>query len=552
MSATLPDNQLDRVPSAIASLAAFNSLRLCGLICVSLLVALLAGATRSLFWDVMNQIALEDIWLAAAGLLLAGLSALASRMKLDVLALGRTTLALSAVAVVVLCYIGHYAVLHGYDLTRDEQMVRFMPAVSQPTAWVSTYLPGNAALHALVGRFTDDALTAPLLAGMSLPLLWSCARKIWPEDREAATVAIVLLVCSGQFLLSGMTAYAMPAHLFFNLVWLRLFLNDRRFSDVIALAVGWFATGLHQPLFHPLFVAPLLLVLLIERRWRRLAFLGVGYLAIGVFWLQYPEYQHGLVSGPLSTDLLGAGFIDRIRAVFNLDWTSLWLTCANLFRFITWQHILLIPLMLAAWPAIRRDRLAASLALGLVLPIVVIAIILPFQGPGFGYRYLHPVLGNAALLGTFGWRALAPIHDRLRPAMLAASAAGLAILLPVQMGMSYLRYAPNARASATIDASGADYAVIRVADGFHYTNVVLNHPDLANRPIRLWAEKIKDPARLAARICKPGTKVAFATNSFYLPGAAYFGIKPDNTADAYLPTLRAPYEAAGCQVVLLR
>jgi hypothetical protein len=66
------------------------------------------------------------------------------------------------------------------------------------------------------------------------------------------------------------------------------------------------------------------------------------------------------------------------------------------------------------------------------------------------------------------------------------------------------------------------------------------------------AEDIKDPAKLAARICKPGTKVAFATNSFYLPGAAYFGVPSPNTADASLPALRAPYEAAGCKVVLLR
>jgi hypothetical protein len=529
----------------------------------------------------LKQVFQEDIWLAAAVLLLVGLSIDASKFRVNAVTLNRMTLALVATFVVALCYFGHYAVLDGYDYTRDEQLVRFdawifqqgrltwpIPAewqpdadvltlrfmlpVEQPTAWVSAYLPGNAALHALVGRFTDESLTTPLLSGLSLPLLWSCARKIWPEDREAATVAIALLVCSGQFLLNGMTAYAMSAHLFFNLVWLRLFLNDRRFSDAIALPVGWFATGLHQPLFHPLFVAPFLLALLIERRWRRLALFGAGYLVIGLFWLQYPVYLHDLVSGPLSTDQSGAGYADRLSEAFNLDWSNLWLTCANLLRFITWQHVMLIPLMLAAWPAIRRDRLASTLALGLVLPIVVLAIILPLQGPGFGYRYLHPVLGNAVLLGAFGWRALAPIHSRLRPALVVASAVGLAILLPIQMTMSYLRYAPEARASSTIDASGADYAVIRVKDGFHYGSIVFNHPDLAKRPIRLMAKDIKDPSKLATRICKPGTKVALATNAFYLPGAAYFGVPPLDTADANLPALRAPYEAAGCRVILLR
>ena len=65
-----------------------------------------------------------------------------------------------------------------------------------------------------------------------------------------------------------MTAYAMPAHLCFNLLWLRLFLADRRRADLGAIAVGFIATGLHQPLFHPMFVAPFMLMLLLERNWR--------------------------------------------------------------------------------------------------------------------------------------------------------------------------------------------------------------------------------------------------------------------------------------------
>ena len=75
-------------------------------------------------------------------------------------------------------------------------------------------------------------------------------------------MALLLLVLSGQVLFAGMTAFAMPAHLFVNLLWLWLFLADRRRTDLVALAVGFVGTGLHQPLFHPLFVLPFLVLLL--------------------------------------------------------------------------------------------------------------------------------------------------------------------------------------------------------------------------------------------------------------------------------------------------
>jgi hypothetical protein len=40
--------------------------------------------------------------------------------------------------------------------------------------------------------------------------------------------------------------------------------------------------------------------------------------------------------------------------------------------------------------------------------------ILPYQGHGFGYRYLHAQMGDAALLGAYGWQRLGPWRDRLR------------------------------------------------------------------------------------------------------------------------------------------
>ena len=153
---------------------------------------------------------------------------------------------------------------------------------------MSAYLPGNAMLRAAVGWIADPALTGPLLSGLSLPLMWLCARRLWPEvgaaSREVATVAVILLATSGQFIIHGMTAYAMPAHLFANLLWLALFLRRTWWADGAALAVGFVATGLHQPVFHPLFAAPWLFWLLLQRDWRRALLFAAGYAAIAAFW----------------------------------------------------------------------------------------------------------------------------------------------------------------------------------------------------------------------------------------------------------------------------
>lgn len=587
MRSSLSNSHPNGQAAAPETTAAVSLLRLSGMAGLLFLLLTVMGAIQTpTVWplwltsrlvfqqDLRLLLTLLGVWIVAAWAW--------GRWSLPESGASRATVAALTVGLTVLCYAGHYLVLQGYDLTRDEQMVTFdawifshgrlvwpiskewhreaatlnlmfMLPVEQPVAWVSGYLPGNAALHALIGKVADPAWTAPLLTGLSMPLLWSIGRKLWPNDREAQTLPLILFALSGQVLLNGMTTYAMAAHLVFNLAWLRLFLADQRRADLLALALGFFATGLHQPIFHPMFVGPFLLLVLIDRRWGRLALFGLGYLAIGLFWLSWPGQIQALVSGPVAgTTANGTDYLTRLLEALAANSHNLTLMSANLLRFFTWQHAALLPLLCSAWPAIRRGGIPAALALGLALPVVIIAMILPWQGNGFGYRYIHPALGNAFLLSGFAWRELTPLRRSLRPVLAVSSVATLLALFPQWLTLSYARYAPFARASQTIDASGADYAVLQMSNGVSYGSVVFNRPDLGNRPIRLVAEAIADPSALARRICKPGTTVALATDAFFRPGAAYFATDWPDRANARLPALRAPYEAAGCRIVLLR
>lgn len=547
---------------------------------VLFVIALLVPQVR-LFWVTTKLLVQQDLWLLEAFLFLSVPLFISARPMSKELQLRYAHALLIALALVILCYLGHSLLLMDYDLSRDEQManfdaaifshgrfawplpgewqkdasalnLEFMLPVGNPVGWVSAYLPFNAALRAIVGSIADPALTGPLLTAGSLLLIWSIAQRIWPADREVPTIAVLLLLGSGQFVITGMTAYAMPAHLFFNLLWLRLFLADRHPCDGLAILVGFIATGLHQPLFHPMFVAPFLLLPLFERRWQRFAVFALSYSAIGIFWLFWPIFIHSLVAGPASiTAAAGTDYLSRIAQVFSLSIANPTLTAANILRFCTWQHLFLIPLMTVGIRAVRENPLAAALAASFLLPIVVIAVILPYQGIGFGYRYLHGVLGNAVLLALFGWQKLVIGHEELRSVMLRATAASLLVLLPAQAWMAHARYAPFAMMNEKIEGSGTDYFLIKAIDGPLTHDLVLNRPDLSNRPIRLGFEDIEDAHLLGLRICKPGVKIALGTDTFYAPTWAYFGNKPERLASTDLDKTKAPFIKAGCKVKLI-
>ena len=482
-----------------------------------------------------------------------------------------------ALAIVVVCVAGHHWILCGYDMSRDEQMavfdsrifsagrlveplpvlwqqhadalnLTFMLPVSHPIAWVSAYLPMNAMLRALTGLVADPTLTGPLLTGLGLLVLWLCARRLWPQERETGLVAVLLYVTSGQVLFAGMTAFAMPAHLTLDLLWLWLFLRARTTTDLAALAVAAVATGLHQPLFHPLFALQFLVGLVRDRAWGRVMLYAAGYAIICAFWLAWPIWMHALIAGPGSqTQAAGTDYLSRlIVTVTSGNEARVPDMVANLLRFAAWQPILMLPLMAAGVVLARRERPTLALAASVALPILVMGVILPYQGQGFGYRYLQPALGPALLLAVQGFRCLVRRDTRLRPLLLRTTLAGLVVIFPLQAYMTHAFFAPAAGIDARIRASGADYAIVGPVDAPFARALVLNRPDLSNRPLRLLGDEID--ADLIASICKSGARVALPTSALLAPMSNYVEIPPSDAADRRLAEMSPRLTAAGCTV----
>lgn len=522
----------------------------------------------------------QDRWLLLAELALLLAAGVIFRSRSKPLADSLRVYLVAFVVMALAALAGHYWVLCGYDLSRDEQMATFDAMVfagghlAQPlpamwrdhadalntlfmypaehrAAWISAYLPMNSVLRTIAGLLGSQTIVGPMMTLAGGAALWGCARRIWPEDREAAVVASLLYVGSGQVLFAGMSAYAMPAHLALNLAWLWLYLGRTRIGDVLALAIGFVAIGLHQPIVHPMFAAPLLYLLVRDREWKRAGFFAVGYALAGAFWLWWPMWTWGLVQASVdAVPPAGVDFGTRLMVAMSKgNFLVLPEMTANLLRFFAWQHILLLPLLLAGVAVARKHALAGAIGGGLLLTVCVMAVILPNQGHGFGYRYLHALIGNAILLAVFGWKHLGEATARWRGLMVPTTALGLLIIAPMQAWMAYTQYAPFARIDARIAARSADYVVIGKEDVPYTGDLVINPPLLDRGPVRLLRESM-DPALVEA-LCAGHATVDLIDVAWFRPIALYLGHRPDPKARANNDAMAKQLRDAGCRVSYL-
>jgi hypothetical protein len=474
------------------------------------------------------------------------------------------------------CWLGHHAVFMDYDLSRDEQLANFdadifsklrlfapiplewrqmadalnqtyILPIGNHEDWVSFYLPINAGFRAIFGTFFSRSFTSPLLVALGAVALWRVAGQLFPAASLARWVALTLYVGSSQVIITGMTAYAMTGHLALNLLWLTLFLNRKSTSDGMAILVGFLATGLHQPIFHPLFVLPFLNLLRQENAWRRLFFYSVGYILICAFWLFWPTWVSSLGAEPvpLSANPNGVGVMGRLsNMMIEPSARSLWTMSLNLLRFVVWQNVILLPLLIfgiiSNW---KSEPIARALTIGVILTILAMFILMPYQGHGWGYRYLHGFIGSLCLLATYGFRSLQSRgFSFLRP-MLVGTAVSLFILLPVHAILARQMVLPFETANIMIKSEKSAVVIVDDEAVPFGQDLVVNRPNLSNDPIRLKASELN--SQEIAELCNSNAKLAFfgapQFSSIFLP---FIGVAP-HASKGYLALLRQA-QLSGC------
>jgi hypothetical protein len=198
----------------------------------------------------------------------------------------------------------------------------------------------------------------------------------------------------------------------------------------------------------------------------------------------------------------------------------------NLMRFLAWQNLALLPLLVAAVPVAMRGRsLAGALLLGIVLWLVIVMILLPYQGLGWGFRYLSPYLGSFALLAGFGYRELARrLGAQADGLALSLSAITALVAIPALLVTTHAFARPYLSLEKLVARQDTPFVVIDTAvsnpaDGgwaVHPLDQVRNLPDLHNRPLRFSGNRVN--AELIGRLCDMGPVTMITRNDMHRVG----------------------------------
>jgi hypothetical protein len=433
----------------------------------------------------------------------------------------RVPTSVAALAVLAMAAVGGAVVLHGIGLAMDEFTGSFQARIFasgriqaevpsewrglapwmtpvfvnyKPIAgtWMSSYLPGYAAIRTVFLLAGVESLTNPVLGALTAVLVVAVARRIWRGEQSArpALFALLFLALSAQFLVTSMGGYSMAAHLCLNLLWLWLYLRNDRAGLAATPWVGVIAMGLHNPIPHALFAAPFVVRLLRERRFAWVAYCAVVYGAGAVGWYEWLQFVQTDVDGSIA--VIGAGTVGPgglgggVFNTFALPSLFRWFVQGmSLVLLLTWQTPAVALFLFAALLGWRRlGPVERDLALGLVATWLFYSFFNADQGHGWGYRYMHAVLGNAILLGASGaeqvWRGG---REALAARVVLASAVlTIAVQWPLRAMQTERFVRPYAASLEYVAGLPADVVTVAPTTVWYGRDFVRNDPFLATSP----------------------------------------------------------------------
>jgi hypothetical protein len=416
---------------------------------------------------------------------------------------GRICVAIALIAFVIAA-IGAQTVFHNYLLTADENLADFQAKIflngkiqaQLPLKWINAaynirstyidyfpathswnanYLPVYAAMRAAFQSIGLPSLLNPILAAVTIFALYCTTRNIWPESKTNALVAIGLLGSSSQFLLMSMTAYAMPAHLALNTIWLWLYSRPDRRVFYLAPFVGVLAVGLHQPIVHALFVLPFVARLVWQRRWRPVLIFGAIYIAGCVGWYVWKMYfQPPPVPGDDGSIFRLANprmaVIQPMNLLLIIGWASL---ATPLLTLLGLRRVSKAP------PIVQDAMLSCILTFGFYYFFYL------DQAHGWGYRYFHGVLACFVIVAVAGFNRLSVLVGLGRALTFVVSGITMSILiqLPLRCIQVEKFVRPYARTAAVLHAMPTDMVALRPHDAWYAADLIRNDPFLEQRPV---------------------------------------------------------------------
>jgi hypothetical protein len=351
--------------------------------------------------------------------------------------------------------------------------------------WMSSYLPVYALLRTPFQILGATWILNPLLAASSIVALAGVCRNLWPGNLTRMWIAVIILATSSQFLITSMTAYSMPAHLFFNLLWLYFYTAKARTATLLVPWVGFFAMGLHQPHVHLLFVAPFFIRLIMEKNIRKVCYWGLVYGAGGLFWIGWMTMpRNGIIAPGLPKAATYFGIPRLIHVIIQL---------AHLNLFLSWQPfilVILIYLFFSDWS--KASPLFRDLAWGALLTILFHFFFLSDQGHGWGYRYCHSVLGNFALLSVAGFYRMVDLLGTRTSNLLMCLSILLALLvqLPARLWQVGSFVSPFYQSATLLASRSEEIVILEPTQFWYYWDQVRNDPLFRIKPVIVDANRM--------------------------------------------------------------
>lgn len=444
-----------------------------------------------------------------------------AEVQIDRLPVAAVVLATGAVSAFATLF-----VYHGYALSMDEWMPRLQSKLFLSGAltgqlapeWrdygramfhvfatydpqtgqvASSYRPGMAALYSAFDLVGLGIYASAILNAGAVGLAAVVTRQLRPQSRTAPVVAALLLATSQQALAGSLTSYAMTGHLFLNLLWLHLFLRDTMRMHLLAALVGVVTASLHQVHVHIFFALPFLLTLLRPFRPRLIVLYGLVYL---FGHLAVLSWDRVLIAQVADQGTGGArNTLDILAAIGRLpdlsDLASIW---ANLTRLAGWQSLALLPLLLALWRSGERAPWTGLLLASVMTSLLPYVILMPDQGHGWGYRYLHGLLGNFAILAAVGWdvSCTKTARPRYRAAVMALLLVSPLVMLPLRAVQIENFVEPYAAATRLTMSQDADVVIVDSLRVFVGVDIPRNDPLSQGRPVAMSLRAL-EPGQIA-------------------------------------------------------